>query len=313
MTWIFAAPQGDEVALLENAETLLSGRPPGFLSGEELVTFTKTHGSDLATAMALHAIRTAPDNRGYLNRLGAIPLQSTALSATALPLVIVPTMYHRERPELGGDGALIRSIATRLGVRCGTIPTPSLGDISGNALVIIDHLERMSGPAWFISISKGTADLKRALILRPDLINRMAGWISLAGMPGGSLLAIRRPGQPIAHAMIEGWLRLRGARPSMLKEMSPDHSFSLDRLVLPGQLPVINLVPMPMSFHLRKPVDRSARYLAQTGPNDGYVLLAHALLPGRVVPLFAADHYLRVPELTPLLYRLLRLHLGCES
>nr|MBA3939050.1 hypothetical protein [Planctomycetota bacterium] len=63
----------------------------------------------------------------------------------------------------------------------------------------------------------------------------------------------------------------------------------------------------PLACHLRRPVARSAAWLARSGPNDGYVLLEDACIaPGHLVPLWGADHYLRTPELPPLLYRLLR-------
>ena len=307
MSWIFSQPPLDDVALQAQAMQLLNGRPPTYLSGEELRTATTTHGVDLATAMAWQAFRAEPTNAAFLATIANLPVAELPAVPPGQGILIVPTMYHRERPELGGDGTLIANIARRLGAEVETISVASLGGIDSNAVIVARHLLASSKRRWLISLSKGTADVKRALIQRPDLAERIAGWISIAGMPNGTPLAGRGSGQPIPHTLLLTWLRLRGAQPGMLAEMGREHPFSRARLELPPTLPVINVVPMPARAHLRKPVDRSAAWLGRMGPNDGYVLLEDALvLPGMVCPLWGADHYLRVPELAPLLYRLLR-------
>jgi hypothetical protein len=310
MTWIFSAPQLDEVELFVAAQRLVPGRLPGFMSAAELRAVTIAHGVDLATALAERVIRSDPTNARFLARCAGCPEVADAGLARGVPLALIPTMYHRERPELGGDGRLVAEIAQRLGFVPQQLAVDSLGTISGNADQLIAQLATWTRPRWVVSISKGTADLKQALIRRPDLAERVAGWISLAGMPGGTPLAGGRGGGPLSRAMIEGWLRLRGARSGMLAEMSDTHPFSLTPAVLPPSGAVINVVPLPLACHLRKPVDRSYASLAVDGPNDGYVPLAASVLPGAIVPLWGADHYLRVPELVTTLYRLLRLAAG---
>lgn len=307
MSWIFSQPPLDDVALQARAMQLLAGRPSTYLSGEELRAATTAHGVDLATAMAWQAFRAEPTNAAFLAALATLPAAAAPAVPAGQGILIVPTMYHRERPELGGDGAVIADIARQLGAEVETIAVASLGGIDGNAAIVASHLLASPQRRWVVSLSKGSADVKRALALQPDLAGRIAGWISIAGMPDGTPLADRGSGQPIPHTLLSAWLRLRGAQPRMLAEMGREHPFSRTRLELPPTLPVINVVPMPARAHLRKPVDRSAAWLGRVGPNDGYVLLEDALvLPGRVCPLWGADHYLRVPDLAPLLYRLLR-------
>lgn len=307
MSWLFSGPHRDEVALLADADRLLTGRPPGRLGRDELRAATAAHGCDLATAMACRAAQGEPANAAFLAALAALPLTADAQVGRGQRLLLVPTMYHRERPELGGDGRLIAEIAARLGFTVETAAVASLGAIAPNAAVLADHLRGWARPGWVVSLSKGTADLKRALLVEPGLAARVAGWISLAGMPGGTPLADPRPGRPIAHALLGAWLRLRGADGGMLPEMGREHAFSRAALALPAGLPTVDVVPMPLACHLRRPVARSAAWLARSGPNDGYVLLEDACIaPGHLVPLWGADHYLRTPELPPLLYRLLR-------
>ncbi len=310
MSWIFNVPAVDEVELFASAQRHLTDRAPGFMSAAELRGVTRGHGVDLATALAERVFRSDAQNARFLARCAACPVGVDAGLARGAPLAVIPTMYHRERPELGGDGRLVMQIATRLGFTPLPLSVGSLDSISNNAERLIAQLVTWAQPRWVVSISKGTADLKQALIRRPDLAERVAGWISLAGMPGGTPLAGERDGGPLARVMIEGWLRLRGARSGMLGEMSDTHPYSLAPALLPPSGAVINVVPMPLACHLRKPVDRPYASLAVDGPNDGYVPLAAALLPGAILPLWGADHYLRVPELVPTLYRLLRLAAG---
>jgi len=295
VSWIFADPPCDEAALRSRARGLLDGRP---VDAAWLAACTARHGCDLATAMAYEAFLADPANTAL----------HTALQdgrADGLRLAIIPTMYHRERPEIGGDGALVAAIATRLGASVETIPVASLGAIAANAARIAATMQGWDAPRWLVTLSKGSADLKCALLAEPALWRRIAGWISLAGMPGGTPLAEARPGRPIAHALLRTWLAWRGADGGMLAEMGSSHPLSTAPLIPPREVPVVNVVAMPLASHLRAPVARSWRFLAQQGPNDGYVPLANALIPGLVCPLWGADHYLRVPELQSLLARLL--------
>jgi hypothetical protein len=306
MTFLFSKPYADSVLLEERAAELLASRPAGYPTGDEMRANTAKHGCDLATAIAHRCILDEPENREFLRRLASLPVAASP-GKRNLRIVIVPTMYHQERPELGGDGRLIAGIAERFGISVETIRTSSLGGIEENATTIAHALTRGGDvPIWIVTISKGSADLKRALIRHPELAKRLMGWINIAGMPGGSMHADPKPGGAIGHAMLQGWLLLRGASAGMLAEVGRSHAYSRAGLTLPSTIEVVNVVPMPLSCHLRKPVDKWASYLADFGPNDGYVLLEDALiLPGRICPIWGADHYLRVPEFNTLLYRLI--------
>jgi hypothetical protein len=306
MAFIFSRPYEDDVLFEEKAVELLAGRAPAFPSPDELRDNTARFGCDVATVMARRCIVEEPANQQFLSAVEKIPA-AVSRGTKNIRLLIVPTMYHRERPELGGDGRLVAGIAARFGIPVQTIQTVSLGRIEENADVIARALEvRDNTATWIVTMSKGSADLKRALIRHPHLAGRLAGWINIAGMPGGTMIADPRPGRPIGYALLQGWLLLRGASAGMLAEMGRAHAYSRAPLQLPSSVEVINVLPMPLFGHLRKPVDKAGAYLADFGPNDGFVLLEDALiLPGKICPVWGADHYLRVPELVPLLYRLI--------
>jgi hypothetical protein len=66
-------------------------------------------------------------------------------------------------------------------------------------------------------------------------------------------------------------------------------------LTLPDHVALISVVGFPLRRHLStKALRRCHRRLAPRGPNDGLMLLADACsLPGRVYPVWGADHNLR--------------------
>ena len=306
MSWVFLASPQDDLALRERAVELLGDQAQDFLGEDQLRAATRQHGADLATLMALECFHRQRENATFLARLAAYPKRCGVAPASAPPIAIIPTMYHQERPELGGDGGLIAGIAQRFGLRVDTIAVGSLAGVETNAGIIRRHLATWQRPGWIFSLSKGTSDLKRALLVEPQLAERVRGWITIAGMPGGTPLTEGKTGRPLSHALMQGWLLLRGGERDLLAEMGRDHPISRAGLVLPPHLEVVNVVPMLLSFQARKPADRSWRYLSTMGPNDGYVLLQDALIQaGFVIPILGSDHYLRTPELTAVIYRLM--------
>ena len=119
-------------------------------------------------------------------------------------------MFHRERPELGGDGGLAMSIAERLGVPAALVPVRSLGTVDANAAIIRDHLRAEPEPVIWLTHSKATPDTVAALVAEPALAQRIALWISVGGSPGGSLWMEPGIGSPLAHLVRRIWLRVRG-------------------------------------------------------------------------------------------------------
>ena len=73
----------------------------------------------------------------------------------------------------------------------------------------------------------------------------------------------------------------------------------------PAALRTINVVALPMRWHVSRVLASRHRMLSILGPNDGVVLCANAyVLPGLIYPLWSYDHYCRGAEMVPLLYRL---------
>jgi hypothetical protein len=101
--------------------------------------------------------------------------------------------------------------------------------------------------------------------------------------------------------------RLSGIPYEGLRELSTTHPFWRKPFVVPGGIEAISVVGAPLRCHVSRYVQRRFERLAPLGPNDGTCLLAEAFLsPGVVYPVWGADHFIRSPALSPLLYRLFR-------
>ena len=128
--------------------------------------------------------------------LKAVNTKATAQSAarTLAPrhrpptLVIVPTMFFREHPELGGDGALIAQVAERVGVPTLRAPVLSLGSVAENTARLLEALSKVEGPFWVATLSKGGLEMKEALRTAGggDVFSRLRGWVNISGALGGS-------------------------------------------------------------------------------------------------------------------------------
>ena len=310
MSFIFSQAHSDEEALRREARDRLNGDAlETLLDGQKIRSINRDHGCDMATAILHEALLTKAPNAGFLEQLNSYPCDAIQEFPDNIHILIVPTMYYAEHPELGGDGQLIKTIAETCGAKVSLLKTSSLGTISNNAAELWEQLQSINDEQlWFFSISKGTADLKRTFIDYDDgrLLKRTKGWVNMAGMPGGTPLVGTRKKTPVSNVMMNAWLRLRGGMPGLLEEMNDQHAYSQAELTLPDTLTMINLFGFPLSCHTRRPVDKAHKYLAEMGPNDGYVLFEHAIIrPGYVIPLWSADHYLRTPEFGKRLYQLM--------
>lgn len=317
MSFIFSRAHTDEAALRDEALKHLQGQPlDQLLDSKQIRKMTRQYGCDLSTMILYEALHQTEPNATFLHRLESFP-NKAADSFPDIHLLIIPTMYYREHPELGGDGQLIQTVARVFGARIRVLETASLGSITQNAELLWEMLREIPDEKlWFFTISKGAADLKRVFLQHDDgtLMKRTHGWVNLAGTLGGTPLVGAGKKTPVNNLFIKTWLRMRGATPGMLDEMNDTHPYSQAPLTLPASVTTINVLGFPLFYHLRRPVDKTYRYLAETGPNDGYVLMEHALIqPGFVAPLWSADHYLRTPEFCRKLYQIMHYIAAEES
>jgi hypothetical protein len=223
-------------------------------------------------------------------------------------VLVVPTLFWREHPEIGGDGRLVVEIARRLGLAADVADTRSLGGVEENAHRVLETLGRGQGEVWVVTLSKGALELKRAFALGRGgpAIERVRAWVNISGVLGGSPIA-DRAGRTLAHrAFFEAYLRLRGGRRAALFDMGRGSAAVRAPLEVPPGVDVLNVVPLPLPSHLPKATLRSFRLLQEEGPSDGCVPFWDAIAPGAILPVWGSDHYLRGPGLSGLVYRVLR-------
>lgn len=300
---LFSGPQIDEVALRERVQREVTGLRGGLPDRAALRELSARHGIDHATALLHEALLASPHGE-LLRRLDRRPL--TLQPPPRVRVLVAPTLFWREHPEIGGDGRLVVEVARRLGLPAEVAATRSLGGVEENAALLLEAIGRTDGEVWLVSLSRGSLDLKRACELGrggPEL-ERLRAWVNISGILGGSPLIDRAGRTPLRRLFLDLYLRLRGGHGSALFDMARSSAAARGALHLPPGVEVLNVVPLPLPCHLSRATLKHHRRLQVEGPNDGFVAFADALAPGQIVPVWGADHYLRTPALSPLVYRL---------
>jgi hypothetical protein len=301
----FSGPMVDEVALLARVQPLVLGFAGTVPDASALQSLTAEHGIDAATMTLRECLRVAPE--GALGRRLEGRTLPVPRSRRAPTLVVVPTMFFREHPELGGDGALIIQVAQSFGLRAVRAPVKSLGGVGENAARLLEEMETLEGPIWVATLSKGSLEMKEALRLAAgrEVLARLSGWVNISGALGGSRIVDRALRTPWHRAFWNAFLRLRGGTGRALSDMAREGSHARAALALPDHVEVVSVVALPLPCHLGAATLPYFRRLEPHGPNDGFVSYSDAVAPGAVWPVWGADHYLRTPELTRVLYALL--------
>jgi hypothetical protein len=254
---------------------------------------------DFATAVLYDRVLRDETNRTFFKRVQSID----RLQAVQPTLIgIVPGAFYREHKRSGADGARLVAICKAMGCPVELIPVESFGSLARNAGVISKWLlQNRDQRVLLVSLSKGSADLKIALAL-PDaeaLFENVVAWISISGLPQGTPLVAWLRRQRLRQLGVRLLLRLRGQRYSVVEELRPEADGPLAVWpVLPPRLQVIHVLGFPLRRHLAHPwAPRAYERLASLGPNDGggFLLADIAHLPGTVLPIWGADHYLQPP------------------
>jgi hypothetical protein len=300
---LFSGPQIDEVALREQVQAEVKALHGELPDCDALRSLVARHGIDHTTALLHEALLCSPHGE-LLRRLE----RPGRLDPPAhVQVLVAPTMFWREHPEIGGDGRLVVEVARRLGLPARVVPTHSLGSVEENAARLLDELGRTDGEVWLVSLSKGGLDLKRTFELGrggPEL-SRVRAWVDIAGILGGSPLIDRAGRTPLHRLFFDLYLRLRGGRGAAFFDMARGSAAARAALHVPPGVAALSVVPLPLPSHLSHATLKHHRRLAVEGPNDGFVPFWDAVGPGAIVPVWGADHYLRTPALSPLVYRIL--------
>lgn len=262
----------------------------------DLAELTRSEGLDFATALLHERLLRVPANADFFRSAREAP--RPAKISTDL-IGIVPGAFHREHRNTSADGACVLAIARELGCAAVVLPTGSFGTLDENARVLLDWLAAQRGRRIaLVSLSKGGADVKRALSL-PEAARAFAAvsaWVSFSGMVQGTPLIEWLRRRPLRWWAVRLWLGWRGYRAAALEDLRHGPGTALAAWpALPGHLRVVHVCGFPLQRHLAHSwAPRGYARLSALGPNDGGGILLGDLarLPGIVCPVWGADHYL---------------------
>jgi hypothetical protein len=282
------------------------------LTVEVLREVADREGIDFATALVYDRLVRSTEHGPFIERVESVAIEDPCDLRPGL-LAIAPGAGYVEFPQTGADGRRLREGARGWGWRVETVPIASFGGLAANARMIGDWLaHRPEEPIVLASLSKGGADVKTALA-NPEtaLGSRGVGvWLDISGILHGTPLAgwFRRRWYRRLFLRWASWCR--GFDGSIVRELDYGAGSPLEAdAIVPAWLSVVHVVGVPLSCHLRsKRARRGHRRLAQFGPNDGGGILLGDLcrLPGRIYPVWGADHYLEPGwDLCPLIRRIL--------
>jgi hypothetical protein len=286
---------------------------------EVLAELSMRHGVDFATRFFHDRIRSAPQNRDLVAALDGrndgsddenfLTCGEAIHSHIRGTILIAPALFYRERPDIGGDGAVIQHVARAAGLRVAVLPVASAGTARTNADTIRTLLpEYCADPTVLVSLSKGAADVRLAFETMTALPPALKAWVIVSGLVHGSPAIDRLTGRWWSRWTLRALLARHGAPFALAEEFTARGSSPLNRRAkAPRGLLVINLIGCPLSRDLGTRFGRIRhRQMAPLGPNDGLGLLRDAIVePGLVYPVWGADHYFRTNAVPRVISRLI--------
>ena len=296
----------DEVALARQAESYVAGFGGRMPVAGELAELSRDHGIDLATMVFYQAVRAADGNKAFVDAVDRQAIGATA--GRKITLLILPALFYKEHPEVGGDGAHIASAAKACGIDTRTVPTISRGGIDGDLPIILQALQGVTdGEIWVMTLSKGAAEWRCLLQDHADeaALRRVTTWFNVGGLPNGCHLVDVMTGSRLRRVKARAFCKVIRMDYTSFCEFGTGNPRLQENVQAPAHMRVINIVGAPLTSHVEKSMQTRFLMLKRLGPNDGMVLLPDALwLPGDVYPVLGADHFFRGSHISSLLYRL---------
>jgi hypothetical protein len=298
-------PDEPEHLLLQQAASWPHHTALESLTSEALTQITEREGIDFATALLFDRFQKDAQHARFIERIHSLrkkclPARSQGMDAK---VVVIPGALYVERPDMGGDGRLVREIAETFGWKSDLIRLVSVGSVTENARRICDWLVQHAGEKIFlISLSKGSADLKMALTSphAPDLFRNVVAWINVCGPLDGSRMANWILESRIRTRLMRLQYKLQGRDFRFVTDLRHGANSVLNfPLKLPPHLKMVSMVGFPLRQHLSTTFSRFCqRSLAKWGPNDGTILLSDLReWPGEIYPVWGTDHYFRPEDL----------------
>jgi hypothetical protein len=307
---LFEGPLVDEVQLANDARKILNRYQQYPLTANQLQQLAVQQSADLAARVFYESLLVSKhgDFFNTLNNHAADCVEHTA----NIKLWIVPGMFYREHPDMGGGGLMIRQVAEKFGFQVDIIPTQSTASVSRNSAIIKQTLAQDTAQnIWLLSISKGMSELRH--YLQNHTVNpNVKGCIHIAGIPKGVPYIDDRLSNPLKRSFVKLLCQLYRVDYQAVNELQTTHVF-WENSTWENTIQHIQLLPIPHSSHLHGIMRKKYHLTLKCGPNDGMIPLTDCLdIPGNIYPVWGYDHFLRTPQLSAYLYRLLN-YIACQT
>jgi pimeloyl-ACP methyl ester carboxylesterase len=224
---------------------------------------------------------------------------SLGLARSRLIVAIVPGVVGECVQGLTGTFSFAREHLHSLGYRTEMIMVDGLSGTVNNARQIRDAVLEMAEPDGeerivLVGYSKGAPDALEALVTYPEIRDRVAAMVSMAGAVGGSLLANDAPETLLELAtFLPGMqcdpgdgLAIHSLRPVVRQRWLAHHQ-------LPDSIPFFSLVSFANRDRISNILVPSYNKLSVIDPrNDGQVLFYDQIIPGSTLLGYVnADHW----------------------
>ena len=289
----------DEVALHAKAKIMVSNN----LQRNQI----RNLNSNLATSVLYHQLLNSKKTELF-KQITALDHTSSNDNNKDIKILIVPSLFYLEYPEVGGDGLLAQSIFKNNGLESEIIPINSRGSVTENKEIIRQYIVKESHPnIWLLSISKGTADLRACLqeFNGDNFPTNIKSWINFSGIFCGSILANQRSKSRLNRLFLRLICKLTGVNFHLINELTTQHNYWQQPLPFLKNIDLIHVVGFPLNSHIQPLLSHRFIELSKQGPTDGMIDLIDTLdYPGHIFPIWGCDHFARDQKISKLLYQL---------
>lgn len=258
-------------------------------------------------------LESPADCERLMPRLAGEPpaLEPSAQKATEGSLkrvLFVPGLWSDCVRSLTETERLLRDAFGSGGQSFAVVNVDGTSSSAGNADTIRRAVLATMGDAQdtvLIGHSKGAVDILVALDVHPELRNRVAAVVSVAGAIGGSPLATRAPRMLVTLARHAPGLKCRDGDGLALESLDPvQRQAWLANHRLPPEVRTYSLVAFPAPDRISRGLFASHSLLSNIDArNDGQLLAQDQMIPGSTLLGYAnADHWAIATEVTQALH-----------
>jgi hypothetical protein len=302
-----SAPQ-DDVGFLANLKKSHAEEIRKIPSRERLIEITRSEGIDIATGIFYLSLFEDPMNAVWIKKMEAQPVAAATVNEKRGKVFVIPAMFYKEFPEVGGHGPHITEIARQCGFDAELLETCSPGPLHKNVEIIYEAIGKdPSDRIWLVSLSRGGLEVRLAIEKygKDFPFHKVKGWINTCGFPTGSTLTDIN--LETWQGRIRWWVigKIMKCDVKFLEQMGEKAHAHKPFPQIPASLKVINVIPFARQWHVQMSLIGRFKTLTRYGPNDGITTTRSSLIDGYpTYPLWAADHFFRNDKVVPLLYRL---------